>query len=82
MFKGLGVRFADFISFFFNVTWKWNNLVSLRPNYLIFIGYLKTWGGEGVRANPLNPSGSTNVFYGHFIGSQGSNASSVGKLKP
>ena len=33
------------LSFFFNVPWKWNNLVSLRPNYFIFIGYLKR--GEG-----------------------------------
>ena len=35
-----------------------NNLVSLRPNYFIFIGYLKPGGGGGgggggVRANPL-----------------------------
>ena len=29
---------------------KLNNSVSLRPNYLIFIGYLKTDSGEGVRA--------------------------------
>ena len=49
--RGRG-RFADFISFFLN-------LVSLRPNYFIFIGYLKTGGGggggggrEGVQANP------------------------------
>ena len=51
MFKGVGIRFADFISLFRNITWKWNNLVSLRPNYFIFIGYLKRWGdgcGEGV----------------------------------
>ena len=40
MYKGVGVRFDDFISFFLNISWKWNNLVSLRPNYLIFIGYL------------------------------------------
>ena len=29
---------------FFNFLWKWNNLFSLRPNYFIFIGYLrKKW---------------------------------------
>ena len=64
-----GVRFADFILFFLNTPWKWNtlvslrpnysNLVSLRPNYTIFIEHLKTGGGgggrEGVRANSLNP---------------------------
>ena len=44
--------------FFLNIPWKWNNLVSLRPNNFIFIGYLKTGVERGVRANPLNPSGS------------------------
>ena len=52
MFKGEGVRLADFSAFFLNIPWKWNNLVSLRPNYVIFIGYLKTGGGE---VNPLIP---------------------------
>ena len=33
----------------------------MRPNYFIFIGYLKTWGG--IRADPHNPpSGSVNVL--------------------
>ena len=31
------------------------NLVSLRPNHFIFTEYLKTGGGEGVHAYPLNP---------------------------
>ena len=31
MYRGVGVRFADFISF-----------VLMGPNYFIFIGYLKT----------------------------------------
>ena len=39
-YKGVGVRFANFISFILNIPWKWNNLVSVRPNYFIFIGYL------------------------------------------
>ena len=51
--KVLEVRFADFIAFFLIIPWKWNNLVSLRPNYFIFIGYLKTGGREGFQANPL-----------------------------
>ena len=56
MYKVVGVCFADFISFFLNLLWKWNNLVSRRQNYFIFIGYLKTGVGEaGVQANPLNP---------------------------
>ena len=42
-----GVRFADFISSFLNIPWKSNNLVSLRLNYFIFTGYLKTGGGGG-----------------------------------
>ena len=25
---------------FLNILWKWNNLVPVRPNYFIFIGYL------------------------------------------
>ena len=32
LYKGVGVHFADFISFFLNIPWKWNNLVSPRPN--------------------------------------------------
>ena len=40
----MGVRFAVFISFFL-----------LRPNYFIFIGYLKT-GAERGFALPLEPS--------------------------
>ena len=24
-----------------NILWKWNNLVSLSPNYFIFVGYLR-----------------------------------------
>ena len=39
--------------FSYNFPWKWNNLVSLRSNYFIFIGYLKTGGGGGGRGNPL-----------------------------
>ena len=26
---------------FLNILWKWNNLVSVRPNYFIFMGYLR-----------------------------------------
>ena len=26
---------------FLNILWKWNNLVSVRPNYFIFMGYGK-----------------------------------------
>ena len=26
---------------FLNILWKWNNLVSMRPNYFIFMGYLR-----------------------------------------
>ena len=50
IYKGAWVRFADVISFFLKISWKWNNLVSLRTNYLIFIGYLKT-GLLGHRLN-------------------------------
>ena len=37
-----------FALLFLNIVWKWNNLVSLKPNYFIFTGYLKTGGGEMV----------------------------------
>ena len=43
--------------------------VSLRPNYVIFIGYLKTevgWGGGGAQENPLNPSTSATGFLGLY----------------
>ena len=46
------------LSHFFNIPWKWNNLVSLRPNYFIFVGYFKTGGREGVPANF--------IFVGYF----------------
>ena len=36
----------------------WDQMISLRPNYFIFIGYLKTGAGGGFRANPWAPSGS------------------------
>ena len=52
MCKGVGDRFADFISFFLNIPWKLNNLVSLRPNYFIFIGNFKTGGGGGGGQTP------------------------------
>ena len=53
VYKGVGVHLADFFPIFLNIQWKWNNLVSVRPNYFIFIGYLKTRDREGVRANSL-----------------------------
>ena len=52
MYKGMGVSyFADFIPFFLNIPWKWNILVSLRPNYLIF--YRISKNGRGFQENPL-----------------------------
>ena len=61
--KVWGVRFAYFISFFLNISWKWNNFiswkwnnfVSVRPNYFIFIEYLKTGGREGDSSKPPEP---------------------------
>ena len=47
-----GGRFADLFSFFLHILWKWNNLVSLRPNYFIFIGYLKIGGKDGGSVEP------------------------------
>ena len=49
MYKVVGFLFANFHSFF-----SWNNLASLRPNYYLFIGYLKLGTRKGVWANPLN----------------------------
>ena len=65
IYKGVGFHFADFISFFLSILWKRNNLVSLKPNYFIFIGHLKMGGGgggEGGWANPWNSSGSTTAW--------------------
>ena len=28
----------------------------MRPNYFFFMGYLKTWGGNGGSCEPLEPS--------------------------
>ena len=45
----MGVYFSDFFSIFLNI---------LRPNYFIFIGYLKTGAERGLSETPeppLNP---------------------------
>ena len=43
-----------------------NNLVSLRPNYFVSIGYLKTGTERGFKAvQALNPPGSTIISIGH-----------------
>ena len=55
IYKGVWDHFTDFLSLLLNIPWKWNNLVSLRPNYFIFIGYLKTEGGEGGLSKPPEP---------------------------
>ena len=58
----IGGRFADYILFFSNIPWKRNNLVSLRPNYFICVGYFvknKIGGIEGGSSElPEVPSGS------------------------
>ena len=62
--KGWKVGFADFISFILNIPSKWNNLVSMRPNYFLFIGYLKTGGREGGPPEPpLDPPLSLKANY-------------------
>ena len=50
-------------NFFLNIPWKWNNLVSLRPNYFFFMRYSK------MGAWTLNPSRSAteNVDIGHDL---------------
>ena len=40
-----GGRSCRFYLIFHKLPIEINNLVSLRPNYFIFIGYLKTGGG-------------------------------------
>ena len=71
--KDVGVRIADVISFFQNIPWKWNNLVSLRPYYFIFVGFLKReagggGGSSGVKGEPfertpLTSSGSATATF-------------------
>ena len=51
-----------YLVFFLNIPWKLYNLVSTRPNYFIFIGYLKNWGPRG--RFKWTPSGSTTVITG------------------
>ena len=52
---GEGVALMIF-SFFLNIPWKWNNSVSVRPNYFLFIGHLKTGGWEGGPSEPPEPT--------------------------
>ena len=66
VYKHVGVRFAVFISFFLNIPCKWNNLVSLRPNYFIFIGYFLKNGGRGGVRTPWNPIWTRHWFTLHF----------------
>ena len=44
---------------------KMNDLVPSSPTYFIFIGYLKTGGMEGVRANPMKPNWIRHCLYMH-----------------
>ena len=44
IYKGVGVRLADFISFFLK---NENEIIWSHSNYFIFIGCLKTGGGGG-----------------------------------
>ena len=44
---------------------KMNDLVPSSPAYFIFIGYLKTGGMEGVRANPMKPNWIRHCLYMH-----------------
>ena len=53
MYKGVGVCFADFNSFFLPI--------SLEKE-IIFIGYLKTEGGGGGRKGSSEPSGSATGY--------------------
>ena len=56
MLKGVGVALLILSHFSLISHENENNLVSLRPNYLIFIGYLNGGGGgaEWI-SNPMNP---------------------------
>ena len=42
---------------------KMKDLVPSKPTYFIFIGYLKTRGMEGFRANPINPNWIRHCLY-------------------
>ena len=35
------LKLPSLIPLFLNIPWKWNNLVSVRPNYFIFMKYLR-----------------------------------------
>ena len=37
---------------FLNILWKWNNLLSVRPNYFIFMGYLRKNEIESEKSKP------------------------------
>ena len=50
----MGVSFGNFVTVFLSTQWKWNNLVSLRPNYFVYIGYLKR-GRVGGLSEPPEP---------------------------
>ena len=52
IYRGVGVCFADFISFFLNIPWK-EIIWSQWDQNFIFIGYLKTGGREDTYLNPL-----------------------------
>ena len=49
-------------SFFLNIPLKCNNLVSLRPNYYIFVGYLKTRSRRGFKRTPWTSQGTPLIY--------------------
>ena len=58
MYKCVGVHFADFISFFLNIPWKWNNLVT---------GGGGGGGGVGYSSNLPEPILDPPLVYETFV---------------
>ena len=63
MYKDVGYAFADFISFFLNISHE-NEMIW---SHFFVIWYFKTADREGVQANPLNPKTIRHWICGHFV---------------
>ena len=70
MYRGVGGSLCWFYLIFLNIPWKWNNLVSLRPNYFIFKGYFKVVGG-GEQGGWFKQTPWTSSVFPHSLMCQG-----------
>ena len=79
------LRIFSPLPLFLNILWKWNNLVSVRPNYFIFMGYLRKMRYNQRSDPPPPPPPPTHTHTHTFLNPPTSNPAkncNVGLLLP